>query len=216
MDLNQVLIETSLGVGYEVLIPFPVHWELKKQTPQSEVFLFIYHSITDRTQRLFGFLTKQDKELFQVMKGLNGIGELTALKILSFYNAKALHRITKDEDRTALEKIPKVRGKTSEKILFELKQNIKKLESFLVEQESPSPKEGLPDETDWANPQGMEQLDQEEDRELDAKDNLKNLAILGLVQLGFDEKTSTKEVDKAWKNGLTEPSEIIGNILKNL
>lgn len=60
-------------------------------------------------------MTEQDKEFFKVMKGLQGIGELTALKILSFFSAEDLYRIVQSGEAKELEKIPKVKGKTSEK-----------------------------------------------------------------------------------------------------
>lgn len=85
-----------------------------------------------------------------------------------------------------MEKIPKVKGKTSEKILFEIKQNLKKLEIFLS------------DESAKTDP---------EDRETD-------LATLALIQLGFDEKTATKQVSDVKKiNPLATASEIVKQVI---
>ncbi|WCL51181.1 Holliday junction branch migration protein RuvA [Leptospira sp. GIMC2001] len=194
LEMGHVILETASGVGYEIQIPFPTHLHLKSLPENANIVLHIYHSITDRSQKLFGFLTARDRELFRLMKSFNGIGEQTSLKILSFYDADALFNIAKAENKQALEKIPKVKGKTSEKVLFELKQNLKKLESFLsdhfVEDETISTQESL--------------------------DSQLELAILGLVQLGFDEKTSKKEAESRWKAGLKEASLIIGDVLKNL
>ncbi|MCZ8157807.1 MAG: Holliday junction ATP-dependent DNA helicase RuvA [Leptospira sp.] len=165
LDLDSILIEVS-GVGYEVLIPFPLHMQLRESVGK-ETFVFIFHSITDRNQKLFGFATNKDRELFKLIKSLNGIGELTALKILSFFQADDLYQIAQADDRKTLEKIPKVKGKTSEKILFEIKQNLKKLESFL-----------------------------REDSKAMVSTNVQNdLAILALIQLGYDEKTANREVE---------------------
>lgn len=158
------MLEVS-GVGYEVLVPFTVHLAFRERLSE-DIQLHIFHSITDRSQKLFGFLSEKDRELFKLVKSLQGIGELTALKILSFYGADDLHDIAMQDDRKRLEKIPKVKGKTSEKILFEVKQNLKKLESFLQK-----PKDQASEVT----------------RESD-------LAILALIQLGYDEKTAEREV----------------------
>lgn len=175
LEIDRLVIEVS-GVGYEVMIPFPLHLECKDKLGK-EIFLHSFHSISDRGQKLFGFSTRKDRELFELIKSLHGIGELTALKILSFFQADDLYQIAKADDKKTLEKIPKVKGKTSEKILFEIKQNLKKFELFLQEG-------GI--ETDTVN------------RETD-------LATLALIQLGFDEKTATKQVSDAKKNhpGLT-------------
>lgn len=207
LDLSSVLIETSSGLGYEVFITFPTHLHLKSKARKKDVLLYIFHSITDRNQKLFGFINTRDRELFQLMKSLNGIGELTALKILSFYNADSLFTIATDENKAALEKIPKVKGKTSEKVLFELKQNLKKLESFLQKDSSESKDENISDSST---------VTLEKDISPRLENNAKDLAILGLIQLGFDEKNSRKEVERLWNSGTKEASEIIRLVLQNL
>lgn len=180
LDLDSILIEVS-GVGYEVLIPFPLHLQLRESVGK-EIFVFVFHSITDRNQKLFGFSTNKDRELFKLIKSLNGIGELTALKILSFFQADELYQIAQADDRKTLEKIPKVKGKTSEKILFEIKQNLRKLESFL----------------------------REDKKEFSITNSQNDLAILALIQLGYDEKTANREVASVRKvNPDMEAGEII-------
>lgn len=87
LEVGFVHIETG-GITYEVTISFKTYLELKNLPLLKEVQLQIFHSINERGQKLFGFLTEQDKEFFKVMKGLQGIGELTALKILSFFRRK--------------------------------------------------------------------------------------------------------------------------------
>ncbi|GBF49322.1 Holliday junction specific DNA binding protein [Leptospira ryugenii] len=181
LDLDSILIEVS-GVGYEVLIPFPLHLQLREEVGK-EVFIHTYHSITDRSQKLFGFTSNQDRELFKLMKSLHGIGELTALKILSFFQADDLYKIANEDDKKSLEKIPKVKGKTSEKILFEIKQNLKKLESFIHSTE----------------------------RTVGTNLVQSDLAVLALQQLGYDEKTASKEVESIRKS---QPSLEAGEIVR--
>ncbi|WP_341476280.1 Holliday junction branch migration protein RuvA, partial [Leptospira ellisii] len=149
-----------------------------------------------------GFLTEQDKEFFKVIKGLQGIGELTALKILSFFSAEDLYRIVQSGEAKELEKIPKVKGKTSEKIFFEVKQNVKKLELFL----SGTPPKGIPTPSSLV-------VDPVEA----ALARRKEIAVLGLIQLGFEEKTAAKEVEKILKETPeTDPGEMIREILQRL
>lgn len=185
VSTNKAYIEAG-GILYELQISFKT-FDLLRDKPGSEVFLYVYHSITDRSQKLFGFLEEKERELFELMKSLQGIGEMTALRVLSFLSPGELLESVRKEDRSKLEKIPKVKGKTSEKILFEVKHNIKKFESLLA---------STPEETDSRN-------EKEE------------LGILGLVQLGFDEKTATREVKKLLlKNPEAEAAEIIREVLK--
>lgn len=184
LEMDHLVLDVA-GVGYEIHIPFPLHLECKDKM-QAEIFLHIFHSITDRGERLFGFSTRKDRELFQLIKSLHGIGELTALKILSFFHADDLYKIAKEDDRKTLEKIPKVKGKTSEKILFEIKQNLKKLEMFL----------------------------NDESTKTDSEDRESDLATLALIQLGFDEKTATKQVTDARKlNPNYTASEIVKQVI---
>ncbi|TGK31666.1 Holliday junction branch migration protein RuvA [Leptospira gomenensis] len=202
LEVGFVHLETA-GVTYEVTVSFKTYLELKTISPSSEVRLHIFHAMNERGQRLFGFLTEQDKEFFKVIKGLQGIGELTALKILSFFSAEDLYRIVQSGEAKELEKIPKVKGKTSEKIFFEVKQNLKKLELFL----SGTPTKGIPISSDSPSTDPKEA----------AFFRRKEIAILGLVQLGFDEKSAIKEVEKILKETPEiDPGELIREILQRL
>ncbi|TGK19812.1 Holliday junction branch migration protein RuvA [Leptospira stimsonii] len=202
LEVGFAHIETS-GVTYEITISFKTYLELKSLPSAKEIHLHIFHAMNERGQRLFGFLTEQDKEFFKVMKGLQGIGELTALKILSFFSAEDLYRIAQSGEAKELEKIPKVKGKTSEKIFFEVKQNLKKLELFL----SGTPAKGT----------SLSVVSPTSSPEEAAASRRKEIAILGLIQLGFEEKAATKEVEKILKNSPEiDPGEIIREILKGL
>ncbi|TGK05152.1 Holliday junction branch migration protein RuvA [Leptospira langatensis] len=201
LDVGSVHLDVH-GVTYEITISFKTYWELKElmSSGAKEIRLHIHHSITERGQKLFGFLQERDKEFFKVMKGLHGIGEMTALKVLSFFSPWELHKIASSGEPKDLEKIPKVRAKTSEKIFFEVKQNLKKLELFL--EASP----GDPTPPDIA----AERLPSPEDR-------FKETAVQALVQLGFDDKSALKEVEKILKKqSFTDTGELIREILKNL
>lgn len=201
LEVGYAHIETG-GITYEVTISFKTYLELKSLPSHNEVQFQIFHAMNERGQKLFGFLTEQDKEFFKVIKGLQGIGELTALKILSFFSAEELYRIAQSGEAKELEKIPKVKGKTSEKIFFEVKQNLKKLELFLS---------GTSKEPSIALSSFSETPEEA------ALSRKREIAILGLVQLGFEEKTASKEVDKILKSSSpTDPGEIIREILKSL
>jgi Holliday junction DNA helicase RuvA len=185
ININKAFIDVN-GVVYELNISFK-SYDILRDSNNKEVFLFVFHSITDRSQKLFGFTEEKERELFELLKSLQGIGEMTALRVLSFLSPSELIDAVKRDDKTKLEKIPKVKGKTSEKILFEVKQNLKKFESFLEDSSSStSPKS--------AN---------------------ESLSILALLQLGFDEKTANREVKKQLeKTPDAETADIIREVLK--
>ncbi|TGK19376.1 Holliday junction branch migration protein RuvA [Leptospira fluminis] len=201
LEVNAVHLDVQ-SITYEITISFKTYLELKENSAagKKDVRLHIYHSITERGQRLFGFLHERDKEFFKVIKGLHGIGEMTALKVLSFFTPWELYGIVSSGQAKDLEKIPKVRSKTSEKIFFEVKQNKKKLELFL----EGTPADPIPSEF------GSNILPSPADR-------FKETAIQALVQLGFDDKSAAKEVEKHLKKqSFTDTGELIREILKNL
>jgi Holliday junction DNA helicase RuvA len=186
LDVSVIELDVN-GVIYEVFISFKTYEELKL-IKDKQVYLCIYHLINERAQKLFGFINIRDRELFKLIRGLHGIGEMTALKILSFMSADDLYRAVVNGDNSQLEKIPKVKGKTSEKIIFEVKQNLKKFEAFL-------------NDTDASY--------------LPTKEDKKDLSVLALIQLGFDEKTAIKEVSKVITDkNIDDTAEIIREVLK--
>ncbi|MCB1159084.1 MAG: Holliday junction branch migration protein RuvA [Leptospiraceae bacterium] len=182
IDVGSILVNVN-GVVYEVYIPYRTYEKLKDE---KKVSLHIFHSITERGQKLYGFVEDRERALFQFMKSLNGIGETTALRVMSYLGIDDLLRVIKEENRALLEKIPKIKGKTSEKIMFELKQNIKKFQDFFsYENENPDEEPGH------------------------------ELTVLALMKLGFDEKTARSEINKILKNkAIDDPAEIIKEVLK--
>ncbi len=186
LDISKLYLDTG-SVIYEILIPFKIFDELKDKKKE-EIFIFIYHSINERGQKLFGFASRKERDLFELLKSLQGIGEMTALRVLSFLQAEELLEIVKSGEKSKLEKIPKIKGKTSEKILFEVKQNVKKFENFLGDGEKIGSQE--------------------------SHDKQNELAILALMQLGFDEKNATKYAEAAIKKGLKETADIVREVLK--
>ena len=129
--INRLEIETG-GVTREVTISYKTHEELKNKTGET-VYILVYHLITEQTQRLFGFLSEQDREFFIILKSLSGIGPATAMNLLSFLSPRQLYDLARAGDTVPLKKIPKVGAKTAESILFAVKQNNKKFEQLIDE-----------------------------------------------------------------------------------
>ena len=128
-EINRIEIESG-GVTREITVSYKTHDELKNKTGET-VHLLIYHLITEQTQRLFGFLSEQDREFFKILKSLSGIGPATAMNLLSFLSPRQLHDLSRAGDTAPLKKIPKVGAKTAESILFAVKQNNKKFEQLI-------------------------------------------------------------------------------------
>lgn len=110
------------GVGYRVEISAITQEQL--ESAGSEVKLLIYHHITDNDQRLFGFFSTDEKELFEKLITVKGVGPKSGLTILSGLPANQLiGAITGGDDKT-LSRVPGIGKKTAQRIIVELKDKL--------------------------------------------------------------------------------------------
>src|SRR5215471_18675769 len=121
---NQVIVETG-GVGYDVTISVPTFSELPGL--QSEVALFIHTHVREDALALFGFLRAQEKQLFEKLLSVSGIGPKLAITILSGMPTEAMVASIKGNNVAALTRIPGIGKKTAERMVLELRD---KLEAF--------------------------------------------------------------------------------------
>jgi Holliday junction DNA helicase RuvA len=123
---NQAVVETA-GVGYEVNISIPTFSELP--TPGAEVALFIHTHVREDALALFGFLRPEEKQLFEKLISVSGIGPKLAITILSGMQAEAMVAAIKGNNVALLTRIPGIGKKTAERMVLELRD---KLEGFGV------------------------------------------------------------------------------------
>jgi Holliday junction DNA helicase RuvA len=118
---NQAIVETG-GVGYDVTIPVSTFTHLPD--PGAEVRLRIHTHVREDALSLYGFLTQDEKALFEKLIGVSGIGPTLAVKILSGLAAPDLiHSIARGEvDR--LVRIPGIGKKTAERMVLELRDKL--------------------------------------------------------------------------------------------
>ena len=121
---NQAVVEAA-GVGYEVNITIPTFSGLPN--PGSEVALFIHTHVREDALSLFGFLRAEEKQLFERLLSVSGIGPKLAITILSGMAADAMVAAIKGNNVAALTRIPGVGKKTAERMVLELRD---KLDSF--------------------------------------------------------------------------------------
>lgn len=99
-------------------------FELRKN---NEVDVYIFHEIKEDQQNLYGFAENTDKELFNFLITLKGLGGKTVLNILSHSNPEDIVNMIHSQDFDKFSTFPKIGKKTAEKILTEAKHKIKKL-----------------------------------------------------------------------------------------
>ena len=125
------------GVGYFVFVPFSTYQRLPDVN--QKVKLLTHTHVREDAFTLFGFVTLQEKELFELLLGVNGIGPKSALGILSSIATEDFYRCILDEDLTLLTKISGIGKKTAQRLIVELKEKLQKSE-VLVGKPMPSAK----------------------------------------------------------------------------
>ena len=136
---NQAVVEAA-GVGYDVTISIPTFSDLP--AAGSEVSLHIHTHVREDAIALFGFLRAAEKELFEKLIQVSGIGPKLAITILSGMPVTEMVAAIRSGDIARLTHIPGIGKKTAERMVLELRD---KLEAF---GEAPPPKLATPVQED--------------------------------------------------------------------
>src|SRR5690242_16577817 len=118
---NQAIVEAG-GVGYDVTIPVSTFTHLPD--PGAEVRLRIHTHVREDALSLYGFLTQDEKALFEKLIGVSGIGPTLAVKILSGVTAPDLIHAIRRGEVERLVRIPGVGKKTGERMVLELRDKL--------------------------------------------------------------------------------------------
>ena len=119
------LILEAGGVGYEVTISIPSFSGLPAEG--AEVSLYIHTHVREDSLALYGFLRREEKELFERLISVSGIGPKLAITVLSGMAADALVSALRGNDLIALTRIPGVGKKTAERMVLELRDKLEGL-----------------------------------------------------------------------------------------
>ena len=115
--LNRVALDVG-GVGFDVLVPADVH---RRLTVNAEATLLTYCHIREDVFQLFGFLREEEKALFEMLLGINGVGPKVALAILSAMSVQQFGQAVHDSNVTAFTKVTGVGKKTAQRVVLEMK-----------------------------------------------------------------------------------------------
>ena len=120
---NQAVVETS-GVGYDVTISVPTFSELPPAG--SDVALHIHTHVREDTIALYGFLRPAEKQLFEKLISVSGIGPKLAITILSGMPADEIVNAIRGNDLAKLTRVPGIGKKTAERMVLELRDKLPK------------------------------------------------------------------------------------------
>jgi Holliday junction DNA helicase RuvA len=118
---NRVIIDVQ-GVGYDVHVPLSTFYEIGEVGSQVE--LRVHTHVREDALQLYGFLTDLERQLFERLIAISGIGPKLAIAVLSGMDPRDLLTAVQRADVARLTGIPGVGKKTAERIVLELKDRL--------------------------------------------------------------------------------------------
>ena len=173
-DLNptEAVIEAA-GVGYGIAITLPTYSALVG-SEEKDAKLFISEIIREDTHEVYGFVTKAERELFELLLTVSGVGASTARMIMSAFSAEEVRMLIATGNAKGMAKVKGLGPKTAQRIIVDLKDKALKIDL-------------------GGDPTEIPMLDVEADSGVKAE------AISALTMLGFAAAASGKAVDKILK-----------------
>ncbi len=172
---TRVVLEAG-GVGFELSIPLSTFQAIKGR---SEARLLTHLLVREDAQRLFGFASESERELFRVLIAVSGVGPTIALSILSSFGVEEFVRTSRIGDPKPLQRIKGVGRRLADRLMVELKDRLSQITRHLSGPLSTSPtgNGGEAGEMDVAGE-----------------------AALALVELGFDRGDAETRVGTALRS----------------
>lgn len=118
IEQGQIVVEAG-GVGYGICIPASVLQELP--AIGTEIRVYTHFSVREDGQTLYGFLYKEDREMFRSLITVSGIGPKGALSILGIMQPDDLRMAIACGDVKSISKAPGIGKKTAERVILDLR-----------------------------------------------------------------------------------------------
>lgn len=182
---TEAVIENN-GIGYSLQISLQTYTAIQGC---NDVRLYIYHHLREDTELFFGFYSKEERSLFLLLIGVNGIGPNTARMMLSSLSCQELTNAILTGDVNKIKGVKGIGLKTAQRVIIDLKERVGKGDA----------KSAL------------------SLAEFGAASQIKEEALAALVMLGFSKAASEKAIDSILKEkpGSTI-EELIKHSLKRL
>ena len=185
---DTIVIENN-GMGFNVRVPASLLDSIPSVGEMVKVYTYLY--VREDAINLFGFLTRQDLDVFKLLLNVNGIGPKGALGILSTITPDDLRFAVLSDDVKAISKAPGIGTKTAQKLIIELKDKLK-LEYFT-------------DQGKIADGQAIS-----------ASSSAKNEALEALVALGYANSEAIKTVNMVENVNEKDTETILKEALKKM
>ena len=116
-----ILVDVA-GVAYEVEISATAHARLPEIN--ASIALYTHFVVREDAQRLFGFASRSERDIFRDLIKINGVGPKLGLALVSSISIEQLAQSVRDKDISLLTRVPGVGKKTAERLLVELKDRL--------------------------------------------------------------------------------------------
>ncbi|MDD6157097.1 MAG: Holliday junction branch migration protein RuvA [Lachnospiraceae bacterium] len=189
-NLDHVVIDVN-GIGYMIYLSGLSMEQLPMIGSEIKVHTYLY--LREDLMMLYGFLDRDELEMFKLLLGVSGIGPKGAMAILSTLSADDLRFAILSGDSKTISKAPGVGGKTAQRVVLELKDKMSLEDAF---------EKKLAHEGEAAGPK------------LDS--TAKNDAIMALTALGYSSAESLKAVSKLEITENMDVEEILKAALKSM
>lgn len=126
LEAEYCIIDTAGGVGYRVFMPAA---HLAQLSLGKEIRIHVHTAVREDAILLYGFLTREYYDLFEILLTVSGVGPKMALGILSAVKPEAFYAAVSNKDIKTLVKLPGVGKKTAERMLLELKDKVSSTEN---------------------------------------------------------------------------------------
>lgn len=189
-NIDHIVVETG-GIGYLIYVPAQSIDYLPDEGDQIKVYTYLY--IREDAMVLYGFLTKDDLEIFKMLITVSGIGPKGGLGILSTLSADDLRFAILSGDSKTISKAPGIGAKTAQRVIIDLKDKMSLEEAFEKKLEN--------------NADGVQKT---------LNSSTKNDAVLALSALGYSSAESLKAVSKVDITDDMDVEDVLKLALKNM
>ena len=189
INTDHIVIEAG-GIGYQVFISLQTFDYLPSVGENLKIYTYLY--LREDAMILYGFLTKDDLELFKLLISVSGIGPKGGLAILSTLEADDLRFAILSGDAKAISKAQGVGGKTAQRVILELKDKLSLEDAFEAKTEHVQKNAAA------------------------AGGSVKNDAVMALTALGYSSTESLKAVSAVEITEDMDVEEVLKAALKHL
>jgi len=123
---NAIVVEVG-GVGLRVFVPAQLRGRLKTG---EAILLYTHLVVREDALTLYGFESQSDRELFNMLLGVDGVGPKVALSVLSTLTVDAVQRAVFTDEAEILSRVPGVGKKTAQKMALHLKDRLKPVDAL--------------------------------------------------------------------------------------